>query len=261
MKEKHFQLLILSPPKRIWGIKMEKVSTYGYSDIGSRQKNEDNGGIYIYGKNLVAIVADGLGGQGKGDAASLAALTELSRCGSLGELPDKTMLESYFQRANEVIIKKQQNQFQMKTTAVYLCIHDNCAIWAHIGDSRFYHFYRGELCHFTLDHSMSQLAVTLGEISRSEIPGHSERSCLLRALGCEEIKPEIHETITLQPGKHAFLLCTDGFWEYLHENELSEGLAQTKTAQEWIAFLCSRIEERHGEEYDNNTAMAIFLEV
>lgn len=240
---------------------MENISACGYSDIGSRNQNEDNGGIYTYGKNLVAVVADGLGGQGNGEEASLAAVEELSRCGAAGELPDKRTLKECFRRANETILGRQQNRFHMKTTAVYLCVHEDCAIWAHIGDSRLYHFYQGELCHVTLDHSMSQLAVTLGEIERSEIPGHSGRNRLLRALGCEGMKPEIHEPVKLQPGKHAFLLCTDGFWEYLQEKELAELLSRAKTAQEWLALLHKRIEGQCRENQDNNTAMVIFLEV
>ena len=45
---------------------MKRVSKYGYSDIGDRKENEDAFGIYIYGKNLITVVADGLGGQGDG---------------------------------------------------------------------------------------------------------------------------------------------------------------------------------------------------
>ena len=240
---------------------MGNVSTYGYSDIGNRQENEDNGGIYVYGTNIVAVVADGLGGQGGGQAASSLALHELSRCGTQEKLPDREEIEAYFQKANEAIIKRQQNQFHMKTTAVYLCIHGKSAIWAHIGDSRLYHFYQKKLCHFTQDHSVSQLAVLLGEISSSEIPGHAKRSHLLKALGCEEMKPEVHEAVLLEPGQHAFLLCTDGFWECMEEEELQDALFHTETAEEWITFLRQKITLNSGENHDNNTAMAVFLEV
>ena len=39
---------------------MSDISIYGYTDIGGRKENEDSGDIRIYGKNLVAVIADGL---------------------------------------------------------------------------------------------------------------------------------------------------------------------------------------------------------
>lgn len=240
---------------------MSRVSTYGYSDMGGRPINEDSGGIYVYADKIIAVVADGLGGQGDGNIASALALEELADCGIQAELPEPETIHASFLKANEAIMERQQNKFHMKTTAVYLCIYKDHAIWAHIGDSRLYHFYQNEICHVTLDHSVSQLAVFLGEISRSEIPHHSGRSRLIKALGCDEAEPEIHETVLLEPGKHVFLLCTDGFWEYMEEEELAHSIAEVQTAEEWIAFLRGQIAKRCGDDHDNNTAMAVFLEV
>lgn len=241
---------------------MSNVSTFGYSDIGGRPVNEDNGGIFVYPDKIIAVVADGLGGEGDGDIASLTALEELSRCGMEEGMPDRETLLAGFRQANEEILKKQQRGVSMKTTAVYLCICGNRAVWVHIGDSRMYHFYQNKLCHYTLDHSVSQLAVLMEEIERKDIPGHSGRNRLLKALGCEEeTEPKLHEPIELEPGRHAFLLCTDGFWEYLDEEELSLALLHTSTAEEWVNCLREYHAKRCGVENDNNTAMAVILEI
>jgi len=241
---------------------MSNVSTFGYSDIGGRPVNEDKGGIYVYTDKIIAVAADGLGGEGGGDIASLTALEELSRCGVEGDLPDRETILTGFHKTNEMILKKQQDTSAMKTTAVYLCIYGNHAVWAHIGDSRLYHFYQNEICHYTLDHSVPQMAVLMEEIERKDIPKHPGRSRLLKALGCEEdAEPEIHEPVLLEPGRHAFLLCTDGFWEYLAEEELSEALVCTATAKEWVSCLRGHLSKRCGREHDNNTAMAVVLEI
>ena len=107
----------------------------------------------------------------------------------------------------------------MKTTAVALYISGSQARWCHIGDSRLYHYYNGELKDYTRDHSVCQVAVRMGEITRREIPGHPDRSKILRALGSERIEPELHPVVTLDKGFHAFLLCSDGLWERLQEDE------------------------------------------
>lgn len=240
---------------------MKQVSAYGYSEKGGRPENEDAGGMYQYHKNMVAIVADGLGGQGDGSIASVTALEMLVHCGESGELPDATEILHSFDNANKAILQKQSNGFHMKTTAVYLCIHENKAVWAHIGDSRMYHFFNNELVHVTLDHSVSQFAVVMGEIERKDIPTHTGRNRLLKALGCEDMEPEIEEAVDLQTGRHAFLLCTDGFWEYLDDRELGELLAEAPTAEEWITSARRQIAVRCGTANDNNTAMALIMEV
>ncbi len=242
---------------------MGNISTYGYTNIGSRKENEDAGIICLYEKNTVVVIADGLGGQGDGRTASQTAVQSLQQCGFDGRFPGKKAVEEAFQAANGAVLQKQQNQFHMKTTAVYLCIHENKAIWAHIGDSRLYHFWDGSLCHYTLDHSLPQVAVALGEIERREIPGHPKRSCLLRALGnaVDEIETEVHEPVVLEPGKHAFLLCTDGLWEYLDDEEIQDALCRSKSAEIWLQELFGLIRERWESDYDNNTAAAVIIEV
>lgn len=240
---------------------MGRVTTYGYSDKGGRQENEDSGGIYVYSDKIIAVVADGLGGQGDGGVASATALQELAKCGQGGPMPGREEIRDAFARANQAIRSRQRNQYHMKTTAVYLCVQGCHAIWAHIGDSRLYHFYRGGMSHVTCDHSVPQLAVLMGEIDRRDIPGHPQRSHLMKALGCEEARPDIHEPVLLESGKHVFLLCTDGFWEYLDEDGLAQSADAADAAEEWIASLRREIGPHFSADHDNNTAMAIFVEI
>jgi len=216
--------------------------------------------MVAYGDNYCAIVADGLGGHGGGKQASRIAVSCLSVCGKSGELPAEEEIYRAFAAANEEILKRRRDENHMKTTAVYLCIHGNRAVWAHIGDSRLYHFTGHRLCDYTLDHSVSQMAVALGEIRREEIPGHCDRSRLLRVLGDEELKPEIHKPVCLEPGRHAFLLCSDGFWESVTEDEMLLDLCKSPSPEEWIRSLYARIMKRQGKEHDNHTAVAVFAE-
>ena len=83
----------------------------------------------------------------------------------------------------------------------------------------------------------------------------------MRALGCEEIAPEIREPIRLEAGRHAFLLCSDGFWEYLGDEEMEKALARAKTAEQWVDSLRKKAGKRFCQGNDNNTAMAVILEV
>lgn len=113
---------------------------------------------------------------------------------------------------------------------------------------------------YTLDHSIAQLAIKMGDLaSRREIPDYEGRSKIFRVLGDDEIKPEIHPPITLAPGDHAFLLCSDGLWERLHEDEIMLDLHKAATPEEWVFLLRCRAELRKSTDVDNNTAIAIWI--
>lgn len=248
------------------GKRMGNASVFCYSEIGTREENEDSIGVKIYGKNIVAVLADGLGGQGDGKAASGLAVEKLILCGQDGKLPVSDQVRAAFFDTSETIFRQSRNTSRMKSTAVYLCIHEGKAIWGHTGDSRLYHFYRPaggayELLHYTLDHSIAQLAVYMGEITREELPGHPGRSRLIHVLGSEETYAEIQEPVELAPGMHGFLLCSDGFWENIEEKELCIPLQEAENAREWVRCMYRNIEEKGRGFQDNHSAIAVLLEV
>lgn len=234
---------------------------YWYTDIGGRSENEDSVGIIRYGENITAVVADGLGGQGDGKAASEIVRNDLLRCGDDGLFPDKQVLQKAFRLANSDLMEKQQNAFHMKSTAVCLCLQNNRAIWAHIGDSRLYHVYDEQLADFTLDHSASQLAVYLGELTREKIPGDPGRNRLVKVMGVAGDEPEIHEEIPLQPGQHAFLLCSDGLWEYLNDEAIVDVLSHSETSKQALSRLREAKEKKSPPDCDNNSGIVIFVKV
>ena len=238
-----------------------RIEAKDYSDVGGRRENEDTVGYRLSPAGVVAVVADGLGGQGDGKAASQLICESLLAHGAEDGIPGQEAITRFFDHANRELLSKQKNSFHMKTTAVYLCIKDGQAVWAHIGDSRLYHLHNGKLCHFTLDHSASQLAVYMGEITRDEIPNDAGRSRLLHAMGVEDEHPDVHETISLEPGEHVFLLCSDGLWEYLSDTEIEKAWVKTQTLDAFMELLRFVKDKRSPVDCDNNSAVAVYVEV
>lgn len=232
-----------------------------YSDIGGRPENEDSADYREFEGGIVAVLADGLGGQGDGKAASQLICDRLLEGSTENDLPDRDEIMQLFDRANRELISKQKNSFHMKTTAVYLCIADGKAIWAHIGDSRLYHLWNGKLCNYTLDHSAAQLAVYMGKITREQIPDDPGQSRLLRAMGVEDDHPDIHEPIRLESGQHTFLLCSDGLWEYFSDSEIEHAYSIAKTPEKFLNCLFFVKNSRSEKDCDNNSAIAIFVEI
>lgn len=237
------------------------IKLASYTSIGSRTENEDSMACEQLGpETMYAVVCDGLGSHGGGQAASRAAVMQLQRT-RFSQLPTSQQILDWMHRSNQEILEKRNGPQHMKTTAVALFVHQNRAVWTHVGDSRLYHYHNGRLADVTVDHSVSYMAVQLGEITRRDIPYHPDKNKVLRVLGEERLAPEIHDPVTLAPGQHAFLLCSDGLWERLHEDEIMLDLHKSQTPDQWLFSLRCRAELRKHTNVDNNTAVAVFVYV
>ena len=235
------------------------LQTASYTDCGGRPYNEDTCLGCTGEKGLCLVVADGLGGHGGGEQASEMAAQAI--CSGWEGRADKELLTGLIRRANEAVLAIQTPACAMKTTAVALTVEENRAVWAHVGDSRMYYFYNGKLVFQTKDHSVAQLGVMLGDITPDQIRFHPDRSRVLRALGQEgELKVDAAER-ELEKGKHAFLLCSDGFWEYVMEPEMEQELNVAHDPADWIERMRKHLNNRIPEDNDNNTAAAAWLEI
>lgn len=235
------------------------IRTAFFSESGGRSVNDDTVRISGKGNNLLVFVGDGLGGYAGGGQASRAAAEAIftaSRRGSL--LTEERLSEAADCADRAVHLTQQTQQGKMKTTLVLLVIEEGIARWMHVGDSRLYHFQNGHLKNQTMDHSVSQVAVLMGEITPDQIRFHEDRNRVLRALGSENAKPDISPTVMLTGGQDTFLLCTDGFWEYVYENEMEETLRHAKNPEMWLVEMKKLMAKRAPKDNDNFTAAAIF---
>lgn len=236
---------------------------FWYTDRGTRAENEDSVCCGMVGpQKLYALLADGLGGHGGGAQASATAVEMMRDCFCGQDFPTADTARQWLCQVNEHIRRQQRETRQMKTTLVFLFAGSGRVLCGHIGDSRLYHYHNERLVSVTQDHSVTQIAVLQGEITRDQMAAHADRARLLRALGSEECLPDLRQTDRLAPGRHAFLLCSDGFWEALREAEIGLDLHKSGTPQQWIEYLRGRAETRRapGAEVDNNTAAAVFME-
>ena len=228
-----------------------------YSDAGGRRKNEDMALIVSYPRSTIAIVADGLGGHGDGDVASRLAVHAVSEMLSQ-EYISKDLLIQAIERTNQKILKKQELYGGMKTTIAALWFGEGKAFAAHVGDSRIYHFRDQKIIYQSVDHSVSQMAVLMGEITADQIRFHCDRNRLTRALGSrEKVKTDVLQ-LNANAGD-AFLLCTDGFWELIPESEMLEDLQHAADAQSWLCAMRKRVEARQQPDADNSTAIVLLI--
>lgn len=236
-----------------------------YTNIGSRDENEDSHDIfqeYFQGKNrFCAVVADGLGGHGGGSEASRMAVEYAGKFFLEHKVDFLSKLNENMEHLNSLICSKQTENKKMRTTIAMLAIEDSNVTTAHIGDSRIYHFFNKQLVDMTVDHSVSQLAVLAGEISQNELRNHVDRNKLLRSLGHKNgVKTEVNSWGNIKNEKHVFLLCTDGFWENIYEEEMVACLEKSNGPKEWMTHMINIINTRLDSSTDNHTAIAVWRE-
>jgi serine/threonine protein phosphatase PrpC len=156
----------------------------------------------------------------------------------------------------QVLAQQEQTMSKMKTTIAMAYIKVDETIIAHVGDSRVYAFKDGKVIFQTMDHSASQMAVAVGEITLDEIRNHEDRNRLTRVLGAsDEIKID---AVSIQNDQYdALLICSDGFWEYVLEDEMEESLVSSDSAMNWLYKMRTIQANRAPENCDNNTAIVI----
>lgn len=236
------------------------VSMYGYSATGDRHENEDSFACGQPTEDFAyAVICDGLGGHGGGKTASAIGVAALSQCTEAPGLPQPQDILHWIDQANVSILNIRLNENHMKTTAVALYLQGNQALWVHVGDTRLYHFYNGVLDSVTVDHSLGQIAVMVGDITHDQIPEYPGRSTLTQAIGTEAVNPTLHPATTLGPGFHAFLLCSDGLWERLSDAQIGQALLQSPHPEAWVTTLRTLADAKKKTDIDNNTAIAVFL--
>ncbi len=230
-----------------------------FTDKGDRKVNEDFFGFASYDDRYMFILCDGLGGHGMGDQASQFAVEYIKDY--FLSCPDaEAFAATVIEKTHYALRRKQEDTNmtgKMRTTCVILVLSGNRGISIHVGDSRLYRFRENTVVSRTRDHSIPQILVLTGEIEEEEIRCHPDRNKVLRALGDdhENLKCDISH-FEVKPGD-TFLLCSDGLWEPVREEEMVQALKSSESVKDWLEKMAAIARVNSNEKkMDNYTAIA-----
>lgn len=241
-----------------------KLDVWSYSNPGGRPYNEDSALWKEQENHAFFALADGLGGHRGGERASAyvtSALLDAWQSTTACVQSREEWLRATIGSINNGLLAQQQiEKNQMKSTLVSLTLDDGRATWAHVGDSRLYYLHNGGLQRLTADHSVTYKKYQSGTIKLDEMNFDEDRSALLCTMGhTERCKPDIASLPTSVVPGDGFLLCSDGFWEYLYDTELLVDQLKADSAQEWGELLLLRVMERLRPDTDNLTVLTILV--
>lgn len=227
-----------------------------------RSVNEDAGGIFFNRANqLLAIVADGMGGHQAGEVASEMATDIIKNAWKKTDkfsAADKVeqWLTKKINKMNESIYNYSQKNKEyegMGTTVVITACTDDFTTIAHIGDSRCYLLNERGFTQMTEDHSLVNELVRSGEISKGDARSHPRKNILLKALGTEQVVKADIKSISWE-NNNKLLLCSDGLTNELSDDELLEYLQLDESIEVVTSKLIDLANERGGED---NITLAI----
>jgi serine/threonine protein phosphatase PrpC len=130
------------------------------------------------------------------------------------------------------------------------------AVWAHVGDSRLYHFQDGECKARTNDAAYIDHLVSSDRLPPEAARNHRKSKLLLNVLGNSRKEPFV--TLGHQGGVAAgdvFLLCSDGLWHFFTDAELGAATARA-TPRQASEMLINKANER-SQGKGGNCSMAI----
>jgi serine/threonine protein phosphatase PrpC len=255
-----------------------RVSAYVTADHGQTRQgeaNEDSTALLVFDAvynsrhepHALGIVADGLGGHDNGQEASqlvvrtmldvlvpalmpAASITDeqSSGDGDASAFDGEKLLREAVRAANVGLCAANDVQrADMGSTIVAALIAGNTAWIANMGDSRGYIYDDHGLRRVTKDHSLVEQLIDAGMISPDERYEHPQRNQILKSLGAD---PRLEADIfpqELRPGMR-IMLCSDGVWEMVRDDELARILRETASTAEACERIVRAANENGGED-------------
>lgn len=202
-----------------------------YSLRGARPQNEDRVGYAERDNAVLLAVADGLGGHRGGEvAAEILMQTLMHSFQSLRQpviqRPSAFLALAILQAHHAIVARGQSSKLAIepRTTCVACLVQNGYAYWAHVGDSRLYLIRQNRVLLRTQDHTAIEEMHQDGLLTEKEMLEHPQKSHLLNCLGGGATPTiSVGEETLLQPGD-MLLACTDGLWEALSPEEITQYL-------------------------------------
>lgn len=225
--------------------------------IGDRAEQQDRL-VIIPSKRepgvVLVVVADGMGGHTGGAMAAQQVISTAQQVfenfSTRDDSPQKLLTTIVNESHTIITLSSYTSEQEPHSTVVAMLLQKDRADWAHVGDSRLYHFRGQPLVQRTRDHSYVEQLFAEGKITADQLDTHPNKNLLVHCLG-STTDPHIDfgHTTKLLPDD-TFMLCSDGVWAYFNDLELGSILAACppRTASEQLIALAR---ERSAGRGDN----------
>jgi PPM family protein phosphatase len=237
------------------------------TDVGRQRSNNEDSVLYWeptsvqdFGrKGRLAVIADGMGGYEGGQEASRLAVETVQKSydTEFEKNPQAALVRALEEAHRDIQLYAEENPqlHGMGTTCTAVAIVGRQLYFAHVGDSRLYLVHDGTILRLTRDHSYVGRLVESGIVRSEDAESHPQRHILTAALGSgRDVVPDAPEHPVQLQDNDTLLLCTDGLWSLVSEQEMLHTLEGKSPADASLALVDLAL-ERGGP--DNITVLIL----
>ena len=232
------------------------MKSFYLTDVGKvRDHNEDN--VIILnndeGSYLMAI-ADGMGGHSAGGVASSIAIDYLEShfkdtFKDMSKVDAVNWIRDAVNEINSLIFQHEATHPESKgmgTTLVMAVLTKEYLLFGNVGDSSGFVMKNNNLHKVTYDHTLVNLLVSAGELTKEEASVHPKKNVLMKALGAtDDVDVDIFDCdmdIT------EILLSSDGLTGMLDREGIEKVLIGEGTVEEKVLKLIKKANNRGGTD-------------
>lgn len=232
------------------------MKSFYLTDAGKvRDHNEDS---VIITKNkdneYLMAIADGMGGHSAGEVASSIAIGYLAKHFNetflnMSKVDSVNWIRDAVNEINTLIFdheKKHPESKGMGTTLVMAILTKDYLLFGNVGDSSGFVMKDNKLHKVTYDHTLVNLLVSAGELTKEEASNHPKKNVLMKALGAStEIDVDIFDC---DMDINQILLTSDGLTNMLDNEQIEKVLQSDHDIEDKVIRLIQKANNRGGTD-------------
>ena len=220
-----------------------------------RDHNEDSVIIVKNDENsYLMAIADGMGGHSAGEIASSIVVSHLSKCFNesfcnMEKSKAVNWMREMATEVNDLIFSYAADHPESKgmgTTLVLSVLTKDYLLFGNVGDSSGFVMKDNKLHKVTYDHTLVNLLVSAGELTKEEASVHPKKNVLMKALGATlEVDVDIFDC---DMDAKEILLSSDGLTGMLDRESIEKVLLGEGTVEEKVNKLIQKANNRGGTD-------------
>ena len=232
------------------------MKSFYLTDAGQvRSHNEDSVIIVKNDENsYLMAIADGMGGHSAGEVASSIAISYLGKhfketFRNMSKVDAVNWIRDGVDEINTLIFQHEKTHPESKgmgTTLVMAILTKDYLLFGNVGDSSGFVMKDSKLHKVTYDHTLVNLLVSAGELTKEEASVHPKKNVLMKALGASaEIDVDIFDC---DMDIREILLSSDGLTGMLEREQIERVLLGEGTVEEKVSKLIQKANNRGGTD-------------
>jgi len=232
------------------------MKSFYLTDAGKvRDHNEDS---VIITKNrdneYLMAIADGMGGHSAGEVASSIAIGYLAKHFNetflnMSKVDSVNWIRDAVNEINTLIFEHERKHPESKgmgTTLVMAILTKDYLLFGNVGDSSGFVMKDDKLHKVTYDHTLVNLLVSAGELTKEEASNHPKKNVLMKALGAStEIDVDIFDC---DMDINQILLTSDGLTNMLDNEQIEKVLQSNIDIEDKVIRLIQKANNRGGTD-------------